>query len=120
MCRSVFLITLSLLILTAFSQQTYANLRVAQAEKTENTGKKAGEKTNDTQIISSQQAVKQAKEKTSGRVIGVKLKGKGRESVYKVKVLTNKNKVKNVSIKANQSARINKKKVNKKNKPAKE
>lgn len=52
------------------------------------------------QLISRTSAIKQAQSRANGKVIGVKLSRKGRHSIYKVRMLVDKKRVKTTSIKA--------------------
>ena len=51
-------------------------------------------------MISRQQAVKKAQKQTGGKVVSVKLKNDGHDSVYRVRVLVGDKRIKNISIKA--------------------
>ncbi|MCW8877608.1 MAG: PepSY domain-containing protein [Kangiellaceae bacterium] len=51
-------------------------------------------------MISRQQAVKKAQKQTGGKVVSVKLKNDGKDSVYRVRVLVGDKRIKNISIKA--------------------
>lgn len=52
------------------------------------------------QLISSQSAVKKAQKMTGGKVVSIKLNKAGTRSVYKVRVLVEEKRIKNISIKA--------------------
>jgi len=58
------------------------------------------EERGDCQLISSQSAVKKAQKKTGGKVVSIKLNKAGKDSVYKVRVLVDEKRIKNISIKA--------------------
>ncbi|TQV84902.1 PepSY domain-containing protein [Aliikangiella coralliicola] len=57
-------------------------------------------KAQDCRLITSKDAVKKAQKKTGGKVVSVKLKRKGKNSEYKVRVLVGEKRIKNISIKA--------------------
>lgn len=52
------------------------------------------------QLISSQQAIKQAKARTGGKVVSIKLRRQGRSSVYLVRLLVTDKRIKNLKINA--------------------
>lgn len=52
------------------------------------------------QLISRGEAISQAKRKVDGKVVGVQFKEKGSRSVYRVRMLVDKKRVKTVSINA--------------------
>ena len=62
--------------------------------------KSSTKKKNDCQLISSGAAISKAKARTGGKVVGVKLNRKGNKSTYKVRVLVDKKRVKNITVKA--------------------
>ena len=51
-------------------------------------------------LISSNDAINQAKAQTGGKVVSVKLSRNGAKSVYKVRVLVDEKRIKNITIKA--------------------
>ena len=51
-------------------------------------------------LISSQEAIKKAQKQTGGKVVSIKLNKNGSRSVYKVRVLVEDKRIKNLSIKA--------------------
>lgn len=57
-------------------------------------------KSKDCNLISSSEAIKKAQRKAKGKVVGVKLKRAGKSSVYRVRVLVDKKRIKNINIKA--------------------
>jgi len=54
----------------------------------------------DCKLISSSDAIKKAKRQADGKVVSVKLKRAGAKSVYRVRVLTDGKKMKNITVKA--------------------
>ncbi|TQV75227.1 hypothetical protein FLL45_09840 [Aliikangiella marina] len=52
------------------------------------------------QLISSSEAAGRAQARTGGKVVNVRLQRAGKRSVYKVRVLVGKKRIKNVTIKA--------------------
>lgn len=86
--RSILNTLLALFVFASFSLST-------QLKAQEN---KAQEKT--CRLISSQEAAAQAKNKTGGKVVSIKLNKAGKNSVYRVRVLINEKRIKNLTIKA--------------------
>ncbi len=68
---------------------------VFSAERKQQTVKEQG-----CQLIPSNVAIKRALNKTGGKVVSVKLKRNGAQSVYRVRVLVDDKRIKNISIKA--------------------
>jgi len=51
-------------------------------------------------LISSGEAGKKASEKTGGKVVSIKLTGKGKKSKYRVRLLVGENRIKNITVNA--------------------
>jgi len=51
-------------------------------------------------LISSKTAMNKAARKTGGKVVSIKLSGKGKGAVYRVRVLVGEKRIKNITIKA--------------------
>ena len=58
------------------------------------------EKADECKLISSSEAIKKAQRKSGGKVVAVKLKRAGKRSVYRVRVLVDKKRIKNINVKA--------------------
>ncbi len=52
------------------------------------------------QMISRSDAINRAKSRVEGKIVGVQLTEKGSRSVYRVRILVNKKRIKTISIKA--------------------
>jgi len=75
----------------------------AEASKDKGTNKLQREKKTqkyECHLISRAEAIKQAKRKVNGKVVGVQLSDRGSRSVYKVRMLVDQKRVKTVSINA--------------------
>ncbi len=62
--------------------------------------KDKGQKKYECQLISRASAIRQAQSRAKGKIVGVQLTKKGNRSVYKVRMLIDKKRVKTYSIKA--------------------
>ena len=83
---------------TKISNTTSVLQRVEQSTNVRLARKES--KVNDCKLISSSEAIKRAQRKAGGKVVGVKLKRAGKRSVYRVRVLVDKKRIKNINIKA--------------------
>jgi uncharacterized membrane protein YkoI len=62
--------------------------------------KEKSQKKYECQLISRASAIKQAQSRVNGKIVGVQLSQKGSRSIYKVRMLVDKKRVKTVSVKA--------------------
>ena len=86
-----FLLTF-LLILALFGGQSFAKNKKSKEE--------SSKPQYQCKLISRASAINQAKRRTNGKVVGVQLDQKGNRSIYRVRVLVDKKRVKTVSIQA--------------------
>lgn len=85
----VFLVTiLYFLPLKVFAEEAKARTKTKVSAKYE------------CKLISRAEAINQARRKVDGKVVGVQLSERGNRSVYRVRMLVDKNRVKNISINA--------------------
>jgi len=86
------LLLISALLLMTVSQQSFG--------KNKKKGDKGSKQQYQCKMISRGSAISQAKRQTNGKVVGVKLDGRGSRAVYRVRVLVDKKRVKTISIQA--------------------
>ena len=84
------LTVLLMIILLVFSSDLYS----AEGKKQKRNNDSA------CKIISSSDAISRAMRKNSGKVVSVKLKRAGARSVYRVRMLVGKNRIKNITVNA--------------------
>jgi uncharacterized membrane protein YkoI len=83
------------LILAVIICLLFASFSVSSNEKV-----KATPSIKECQLISSKTAMTRAQKKTGGKVVSVKLDKKGKDYVYRVRLLVGEKRIKNISIKA--------------------
>ncbi len=92
------LIFLAIFLSWSLSSSVNSQVSVKSPSVEVKTGKK--NKKYQCRLISRAEAIKQAKRKTKGKVVGVQLSERGSRSIYKVRMLVEQKRVKTISINA--------------------
>lgn len=79
---------------------TLGVILLTNASSVKSKGKKEINQKYQCQLISRSEAIRQAKSRMEGKVVGIQLSEKGERSVYRVRMLINEKRIKTLSIQA--------------------